>query len=186
MCSPTRSTRSPRHDMAGLGRRHARRDPRGRTLACAARPRCTRARGHADGCRNRRFVRVERLPRADNSSARRSRPRTPRSTVGVQARDRPGSWSARDRCTPSSKPSWRGWKRAARRRALPHRLRGEPRRAHDLRRSRCPRLLGRTEPRLDHRRLPPEPRRDRDLPTTATSISSTRCWKAAGRAARSS
>ena len=50
------------------------------------------------------------------------------------------------------------------RRALPHRLRRQPRRAHDRRRTGHARMLRRAEPRVDHRRLPVEPRRRRDLP----------------------
>ena len=50
------------------------------------------------------------------------------------------------------------------RRAVPDRVRDQPRRPHHVRRARRARLLRRAQPRVDHRRVPPEPRPRRGVP----------------------
>ena len=56
------------------------------------------------------------------------------------------------------------WKEHRAQRALPHRLRREPRRAHDVRHRGRARVLRRAQPRVDHRRLPPRARRRDRVP----------------------
>ena len=134
-------------------------------LARAARPRRARARRRARRRRPRgRVVRVERLPRPD---------RTIRRVVAAahDALDRWGAGSGSARLIVGSRPGAHRARARAReleaigaRRALPDRLRRQPRRAHDVRRPRRARLLRRAEPRVDHRRVPAVPRRRRGLP----------------------
>ena len=144
---------------AGTGR-----DPRRRPLAQPARPRRPRAGGHVGRRHGRRVVRVERLPRSHEPPGASSR-------AAHDALDRWGTGAGSARLIVGSRPvhsalehALAGWKRTAAGRAVPHRLRREPRRPHDVRRARRARALRRAQPRVDHRRLPAEPRRRRGLP----------------------
>ena len=77
------------------------------------------------------------------------------------------------------------WKARRTRRALPHRLRREPRRAHDVRDGGRARVLRRAQPRVDHRRLPARARRRRRVPPPRPRPSRARCCAITAAGARS-